>query len=486
MKRSIYPGIDDTYEPKAESAATIKKYHTRTDIRASVLLLFGQVFIFPIVGIFISFLIHYYIKLYKLQDTCTLKGDAPPGNVTGNDPPGNVTGNDPPGNVAGNDPPGNVAGNDPPGNVAGNDPPGNVAGNDPPGNVAGNDPPGNVAGNDPPGNVAGNDPPGNVAGEDGIIQQQQQQQQQQQHQKKNTKAGVRTFSFSGTFENGILGGYITEHQNEAKILQEEKQKEDDIKAKLSVIVTLSYMFSLYSVIMSMLAVIYANNPNLQGLSEFEWYEQLEALRAIPIIIFVEDVIIFNSLHFYTTCLMIIYIIKLYIGERESKCNNWLRKYIIPTTVWKYSAYCAIAPGFNLAIHGFDIIIALIHNEVHATSVGAAYVALLLINVYTLRALYKSDLEIKFLTNIVNCLCCCCNAVAMLCCCFKHRIFPFRVFFFFLVSLFITGICGFIVAVYIILPINSAFDKASSSLRIIYSVAIFVFTAFVTYWLLKKK
>ena len=346
MKRSIYPGIDDSYEPKAESAATIENYHTNTDIKASVWLLIGQVVVFPIVGFLIAFLIHYCTKLYILEDDTPL-----------DDTPHTRQGK------------------------------------------------------------AGDTPKG------------------------------------------------------------DNEQREDSEAKLSIIVTLSYMFSLYSAIMSLIAVIYAYHPNLQGLSE--WYELIAAIRAIPVIMFIEDMIILVLLVSYTIFLTCI---------RYNKRIDL--KFYDSSTVWKHSAYCAIFPGLNLAIHGFDIIIALIHNEVHATSVGVAYVALILINVYTLRALYKAKI-VKLLkkciigrrlrnddSNVSKGDETCCNAN-----CCRH--FAVRIVLF-LVSLFITAICGFIVAIYIILPINSAFDKASSSLRIIYSVAIFGFTIFVTYWLIKKK
>ena len=472
MERSIYPEIDDSYEPKAESADTINDYHTNTDIRSSVLLIIGQVVVFPIVGMLIAFLIHYCTKLYILEDDTPL-GDTAQGGDECDTPPESITGgpNTPPGSTTGGPgtPPGSTAGGSGSSTAGGPcTPPGSTAGGSGSSTAGGpGTPPSSIAGgrDTPPGSTTGgrDTPPGSITG--GTQPQQQQQQQQQNEEDVEVKLSGVTFSLKGTFKDGVIGGRITEQQDEAKILQEEKQKEDNIEIKLSVIVTLSYMFSLYSAIMSLIAVIYAYDPNLQGLNE--WYKQLKVIRVVPIILFIEDMIILSLLFSYTIFLTCI---------RYNK--RIVLKFYDRSTVWKHSAYCAIFPGLNLAIHGFDIIVALIDNEVHATSVGVAYVALILINVYTLRALYKAK-TVNLLISCCDVSCCNNNGDKF---CWQ---FAVRIFLFFLVSLFITLICSFIVSIYIIIPINSAFDKASSSLRIIYSAAIFGFTVFVTYWLLKK-
>ena len=67
MKRTIFPAIDDNYQPKAENVMTIQEYHSTTK-KTSRLLLSAQ-FIYPVVtAIVASFVVSYYL-FYQNNDS---------------------------------------------------------------------------------------------------------------------------------------------------------------------------------------------------------------------------------------------------------------------------------------------------------------------------------------------------------------------------------------------------------------------------------
>ena len=63
MKRTIFPAIDDNYQPKAENVITIKEYHSKTQ-KISRLLLSAQ-FVYPFVTFIVAFCVVTYCLFYN-------------------------------------------------------------------------------------------------------------------------------------------------------------------------------------------------------------------------------------------------------------------------------------------------------------------------------------------------------------------------------------------------------------------------------------
>ena len=65
MKRSLYPAIDDSYEPKAESADTIERYYNNNN-RVTDLLFSAQFVVPPLAMVcLILFVSHYFPSFVK-------------------------------------------------------------------------------------------------------------------------------------------------------------------------------------------------------------------------------------------------------------------------------------------------------------------------------------------------------------------------------------------------------------------------------------
>ena len=220
--------------------------------------------------------------------------------------------------------------------------------------------------------------------------------------------------------------------------------EDEMKAKLCVVIPLSFVFSLFSLSMSSVAVNQSMNLD-KDLAAWYDHQQMQ-LHNIPALMLVGDLFTFVS---FLLCYVL-----LCTFEYEHECD------LADSERRKYFIFAFLFPGFNLAIHGTSIIIAFIHNQVHATSIGVAYVALIFISVNVLRTVY-------------NCL-------------KKVSYYIILLISFIFLSVLIDLIYAYIISLYIILPINNAFDKASTGIRLFYSAVIFSFTIFFTYWFTAKK
>ena len=158
--------------------------------------------------------------------------------------------------------------------------------------------------------------------------------------------------------------------------------------------------------------------------------------------------------------------------------------------WKFCAFSFVGPCTNLVIHANHIIFAFIHNQEHALSVGLFYGIILWMNVSIIRSsgnwfykidfyrdekpwkrLYcKGDQEKKVDKNVA-----------------EKRESITIVISFFIISVVVWGLFAYIAAIYVLIPINNAFDQAPARVRLIYDSFLVGFAALFTYkFILKRK
>lgn len=248
---------------------------------------------------------------------------------------------------------------------------------------------------------------------------------------------------------------------------------------LTVTVAVSFIFSLYPVVISILAITLGNRQS-DDLDLKKWYNEdtreLQLLYAIPYVMLTEDL------------LVLAVFVGIYFSVRCCKCR-------LSFLSWQeFCTFSTIFPFTNVAVHANHIIIAFIHNQEHAVSVALAYAILLLLNVHGLQFIAKIFAKcISWTTNGEELLeyskkkeSKCCNCCTCICMCTCGRL-DCALGLFIFVSIIIDGFYIFIASIYVIIPINNAFDKAPARIRLIYDTLVVALFTYITYnFYIKKK
>ena len=251
--------------------------------------------------------------------------------------------------------------------------------------------------------------------------------------------------------------------------EEKEKKQRDIRLRLTIMFTLSFLFSLYAFIMSGLAVGFGEHNLSDEIKT--WYKkaegshQINTLYGIPPLMLAEDIIVL--LAFFIAAVVCITI----FGKKIHKTGDTDDVTYLSKAWWRFCAYSVIFPTINIAVHANHILIGFVHNQQHALSVALFYVVILITNVHVLRVvvsmLYKNH-EKPEENSIKGFLCVyICGFVSC-----------------FVVSVFINLTFAFIAAVYVVIPINNAFVEAPARLRQIYDTVILAIAAGFAFWFYK--
>lgn len=121
---------------------------------------------------------------------------------------------------------------------------------------------------------------------------------------------------------------------------------------------------------------------------------------------------------------------------------------------------------NLSIHANHIVIAFIHNQEHALSVALVYAIVLLLNAHALRIIAQHFVRNckKYFDEILN----------------KWHYMFFFLLLFLAISIILDGLFSFVAAIYVIIPINNAFDEAPARIRLIYDSLIVAFFGYISF------
>ena len=147
---------------------------------------------------------------------------------------------------------------------------------------------------------------------------------------------------------------------------EPDQEQWEMRVHLSIIFTLSLLFSLYLLIMSAVAMTKTKNLNNDNK---KWYNS-EYIKGtnfhIPTLMLVQDSLVF--------LIFVIVFSLLCCVALDQNGRSW----------WKFAAYSIVFPIVNLAIHANYILIGFIHDQQHALGAGIFYAVIILTNMHVLR------------------------------------------------------------------------------------------------------
>lgn len=226
------------------------------------------------------------------------------------------------------------------------------------------------------------------------------------------------------------------------------KKKWELAVKLSIMFTLSSIFSCYTFLMSTVAVDVMNNidDSIQ-----KWYKitnssgEIKTLYGIPSLILVQDSIV----------LFVLFV--LFIIAAALRSIDW----------WcVYCAYSIVFPLVNISIHATSILISFIHDQQHAISTGIFYAILVIVLVQTMRV-FASFLETQKTEE---------NSILLLVMCVGFFVFSVIII---LTFIFIFSIC-------VIIPINNAYDELPARLQLIYNSILLAIAAGFTYWFIRKR
>ena len=171
----------------------------------------------------------------------------------------------------------------------------------------------------------------------------------------------------------------------------------EMKVQLSITYTLSLLFSLYTTVMSAIAV---------GVQEYDldedigmWYyfkkntNQLRTIYFLPIMMVMEDSIV---LLVHILCIIIV-CCGCFV---KKKCDQGIHEKCACLSFakeerfwWMFAAYSIVAPIVNLSVHANYILIGFIHDQQHALGAGVFYAVLTILTIKVLRMV--AELSTKF-------------------------------------------------------------------------------------------
>lgn len=228
---------------------------------------------------------------------------------------------------------------------------------------------------------------------------------------------------------------------------------DETKVKLGIVFTLSFMFVSYALLLSICALVNGHNELSSGATD--WFnKEIQVLYGIFVMICVSDFVVFVVFIFTGVIAVLVAI------RKEEK-------------VWWYFCACSfIFPVITFAIHFNYIVFAFIHNKDHAVSIGIFYAIVVLVNIHVLYVV--STLKCAAQTKNMEMNCHCSRKACSL------------IFVQVVVSVLINLLFAYVAAIYILVPINKAFDEAPDRIRVIYDTLIVSFLGVLTYFFLQKK
>ena len=314
----------------------------------------------------------------------------------------------------------------------------------------------------------------------------------------------------------------------------------EMKVQLSIIFTLSFLFSLYSFFMSV-AAVFVTEHNLDGDLK-SWYSfsnntgQIRSIYFIPDYMLIQDsLVLMSMLLIYCGCVIVLQVL-------ECTCAKVLKERFW----WMYAAYSIVFPMVNLSIHVNHILIGFIHDQQHALGAGIFYAVLIVTIIKVLRMIAEVcatpllDHELSSVNSTtptstipssvttdsphssvrnygstetsVTSASPATTSTATLTMSTppttsvtsapltlatsatndepkKHhcrRFYCMLTFAFICIAVFISLTFAFVAAVYIELPINNAFDEAPARVQLIYTTLLTVFIAGFTYWFVTHK
>ena len=269
----------------------------------------------------------------------------------------------------------------------------------------------------------------------------------------------------------------------------EQEGKEEMEVQLSIIFTLTLLFSLYATLMSLIAVCMTELHLDKDVRMWYSYNNphIRTIYAIPIFMLAQDIAVLVA--FVTSAMIILLLIR---------CCAWNEIFW-----WRFTAYSIVFPIINLAVHANHILIGFIHDQQHAVGAAIFYAVLIITIIKVLRmtaditvsktcGIYIEWCRDKITSKVPSWPWC-------KCCRRKnttgeyqsldggHRCFFVKsILAYIAIALFIIGTFVFIASVYIELPINNAFDEAPARIQLIYTAVLSAFIAGLTYWLLMNK
>ena len=435
MRRSLYPLIDNNYDPKAESADSIRAYHTGNK-EISRLLLSAQLIFPPCALICTILLLHFHFRPYFLREHDYKRKSEE--NKTGSKGRESDSGSESQGEVQGE----NESGS--PGRTGGESL-GEVQGGDGVESHGGN------GGESHGGTGVENQAENRGESLQSVNRGESQDRTGGDNQKKyRFCCFVQVEAPTREEDDWVLVSNDTSYYTELV--------QFDAKVKLATAFIISVLFSIYSFAMSVIAVYNARKTNRRD--DFEQWtysiddtDELQTLFAILVVMMISDFLVIFVLIIFVLCSCAVK------SERDNIAKSWL---------WMGFLYSIFAPVTSLAIHANHIIIAFIHNQEHAVSVGIFYIIIVVSNIFIIRTIASfscrnAKIGLEFPRVICN---------ILLFCAF---------------SITFEGLLIYIASIYVLIPINNAFDKAPARLRLIYDGLLVGFAALFTYkFILKRK
>ncbi len=228
--------------------------------------------------------------------------------------------------------------------------------------------------------------------------------------------------------------------------------EFEMRANLCIVTSMSIMFSAYVITMSIIACSKGKDDVHKEFNK--WFENndthFQNLFSINTAILAEDI-------FFSFLIFVCVIISMAINALDD-C----------TFHWELHVFFLLLPITTVAVHGNHILIGFIHTPYHATGVGTFYGIVIVTCIAILKIIYHL-LYLRFHRCENSC----------------GTFFCILILSVVVIGLTVLGF-AFVIALYYLLPINTAIDEAPNRLTAIYQGLVVVFAGFITYWIVIKQ
>ena len=228
----------------------------------------------------------------------------------------------------------------------------------------------------------------------------------------------------------------------------------EIRNRLFTIFNLSFTFSLYSLLMSILGLSLGTSQLHREFDEL--YDGNLNYKTRVLMMVLQDSFMLVAFIIYISIMLVYY-------------------FLLDCGSWKLLVYSIAFPVVNLAIHSIEMVTAFIENSLHASSVAISYGILLMLNMIMTRALgylYKKCLsDTHYLVGSTQT----CSELEHGC----HLVLANVLFL--LGGVLLNAVFGSYAALYLLLPINEGFESAISQVFSAYQTLFVVIFAFFAYW-----
>ena len=267
---------------------------------------------------------------------------------------------------------------------------------------------------------------------------------------------------SGDLEEGKGAGTGSEEANKEKSEDEKLYEEWQVKSTLIMHFVLSMVLSLFIILMSIIAQSHGNKLAKNEHSEVQEIFNFMKDRLKPLFV-LTGMIVAQDLFLFILSGLLILGLFCYKGN-----DKW----------WILCIFSPVCPIAHILVHFTHIVIGFIHNEHHATSVGLFYVGAVILQVLMFKVVSHMYFTCFFLNKdplSECCICCIING-----CDINHYIIFGMVYFALSVVLFL--LVAFVAGLYILLPINNAFDEAPDRLNTVISGIALLIGGYIIYLL----